>query len=351
MKFDFAIGNPPYHDESIGDNKTFAPPVYDKFMDAAYQVAEKVELIHPAKFLFNAGGTPKKWNEKMLNDEHFKILDYHEDATNVFPTTEIKSGVVISYRDEKSTFGSIGVYIKQKELNSILHLVRNRSDFVSLSDIAVSSYAYHFTKKMHQDFPTAKSRLSKGHEDDLKSNTFDNLPDILLNEKPDDGKNYVQVMGREKVAGNDKKKDRTRRFIREDYITEVLNLHKYKIFLSCANGKGFFGESLTPPFVVEPNVASTETFISLGAFDDEQSANNLMKYIQSKFARTLLGIKKVTHHITVDTWMYVPLQDFSPQSDIDWTRSIREIDQQLYAKYKLSPEEIDFIETHVKEME
>ena len=75
MKFDFVIGNPPYQDNTKGDNDSFAPPIYDKFMDAAYSIADKVELIHPARFLFNAGSTPKKWNKKMLEDEHFKILE------------------------------------------------------------------------------------------------------------------------------------------------------------------------------------------------------------------------------------------------------------------------------------
>ena len=76
MKFDFVIGNPPFQDSSIGDNKTFAPPVYYKFVDAAYEVADKVELIHPARFLFNAGSTPKQWNEKMLQDKHLKVMFY-----------------------------------------------------------------------------------------------------------------------------------------------------------------------------------------------------------------------------------------------------------------------------------
>lgn len=64
MKFDFVIGNPPYQDNTIGDNVTYAPPVYHLFIDAAYAVADKVELIHPARFLFNAGSTPKEWNKK-----------------------------------------------------------------------------------------------------------------------------------------------------------------------------------------------------------------------------------------------------------------------------------------------
>ena len=70
MKFDFVIGNPPYQDETLGENKGYAPPIYHLFLDGAYKVADKVELIHPARFLFNAGSTPKAWNQKMLSDPH-----------------------------------------------------------------------------------------------------------------------------------------------------------------------------------------------------------------------------------------------------------------------------------------
>ena len=84
-KFSFCIGNPAYQDTSLGENATFMPPVYDKFLDSAFEIADKVEMIHPARFLFNAGSTPKAWNEKMLNDEHFKVLHYEENAAAIFP--------------------------------------------------------------------------------------------------------------------------------------------------------------------------------------------------------------------------------------------------------------------------
>ena len=80
MKFDFVIGNPPYQDSTIGDNDTYAPPVYNQFMDESYKIGHAVELIHPARFLFNAGSTPKAWNEKILNDKHFKVLHYEPDT-------------------------------------------------------------------------------------------------------------------------------------------------------------------------------------------------------------------------------------------------------------------------------
>ena len=76
-----------------------------------------------------------------------------------------------------------------------------------------------------------------------------------------------------------------------------------------------------------------------------------MKYIKTKFARAMLGTLKITQHNIQETWQNVPLQDFTEKSDIDWSKSIKEIDQQLYEKYGLSPEEIEFIESKVKEME
>ena len=75
MKFDYVIGNPPYQQDSVGANESDTP-LYHLFYQASMQVANKVELITPARFLFNAGATPKEWNEAMLNDEHFKVLFY-----------------------------------------------------------------------------------------------------------------------------------------------------------------------------------------------------------------------------------------------------------------------------------
>lgn len=99
-----------------------------------------------------------------------------------------------------------------------------------------------------------------------------------------------------------------------------------------------------------PLVGYTRSFIGIGSFDREFEANACFKYIKSKFARTALGILKITQDNNKDTWKYVPLQNFTLESDIDWSVSIAEIDKQLYKKYNLTQEEIDFIESHVKEM-
>lgn len=91
--------------------------------------------------------------------------------------------------------------------------------------------------------------------------------------------------------------------------------------------------------------------MSFGAFDTKFEAEACLTYIKTKFARAVLGILKITQDNPVGVWKFVPLQNFTNKSDIDWTQSIPDIDRQLYAKYKLSQEEIDFIEAKVKAMD
>ena len=346
--FDFCIGNPPYQDETLGDNKGFAPPVYDQFMDAAYEISECVELIHPARFLFNAGSTPKAWNKKMLSDPHLKVLFHEQNSAKVFPNTDIMGGVAVTYHDNSKNFGAIEIYTAFDELNSILKKVYHCKEFKSFKDIVISSYSYHFTKAMHRDYPLAADKLSKGHQYDLKSNVLEKLDNIFLVEPPEQIEKYVAIYGRVK-------NERVFRYILKEYITEVSNLYKWKIFVPKANGSGALGEVVSTsvigqPIVIQPAVGHTESFISIGSFETENEAIACYKYICSKFARCLLGILKVTQDNPPEKWKYIPLQIFTKNSDIDWSKSVHEIDLQLYRKYGLSSEEIDFIETNVKEM-
>lgn len=107
---------------------------------------------------------------------------------------------------------------------------------------------------------------------------------------------------------------------------------------------------MTLPEISEPGVGATESFVSVGLFDTAEECDNLLKYIKSRFMRAMLGVVKITQDLTPSKWKYVPLQDFTAHSDIDWSKSVAEIDRQLYRKYDLTADEIEFIETHVKEM-
>lgn len=167
MKFDVVIGNPPYQEET---KDTSDKPIYNYFMSEAYKFADKVCFITPARFLFNAGKTPKKWNAKMLDDKHLKVAYYEQDSSNVFPNTDIKGGVAITYRDTQKNFGKIGTFTHFDELNTALHKVLEKnknSDF--LDSLYYSTDSYKFSQKMHQDFPEAKEKLSKGHEKTVAS--------------------------------------------------------------------------------------------------------------------------------------------------------------------------------------
>lgn len=353
MKWDFAIGNPPYQEESnlqqelAADNKrNFAPPVYNVFLDEAYKVAETVEMIHPARFLFNAGSTPKNWNEKMLNDDHLKVSYYEPDSDKVFPglSTPIKGGIAITYRDRKTVCGAIKAFTQYPELNTILQKVLKSDGFEGLSNIVYPRTSYRLTSKMHDENPWAIKRLSDGHAHDMSSNIITLLPEIFLDKLPKKSTEYATILGRE----NNK---RVYKYIKQEYINNVDNFLFYKVLIPQATGSGIFGETFSSPFVEGPRTGSTETFISIGKFEKASEAESLRKYICTKFARAMLGILKVTQNGNKPVWKYIPLQDFTSSSDINWNTSIANIDKQLYKKYDLSQEEIDFIETHVKEME
>ena len=339
--FDYVIGNPPYQEEKQGDSNT-ATPMYNHFMDATYEISDKVELIHPARFLFNAGYTPKNWNKKMLNDVHFKVLLYEPDGTKVFPNTDIKGGIAITYRDQHKDFGAIEIFTQYTEMNQILHKILGSPDFIGLSSIIVTSFAYHYSKTLYEENSQLRGRASQGHDYDIQSNAFSVYPEVFFDNPPDD-ENYIRILGRE---GN----NRCWKYIKRSYVTEVSNLDTYKVFFPKATGIGQFGEILPEGIIGKPGDGGTVTFISIGSFSSEKEALNCLKYTKGKFARALLSVLKVTQDNTPGKWKYVPLQDFTPNSDIDWSKSIHEIDLQLYHKYGLDEKEIEFIETHVKEM-
>lgn len=343
-KFFGGIGNPPYQDDTIGENMSYAPPLYNTMIDAASNISDRVEMITPARFLFNAGSTPKAWNEKMLNDPHFKVMSYEPDSSKVFPGTNIKGGVAVTYRDKTKTYEPIKTFIPNETHKKIAVKISQRHE-KSLSKIMYASERYKFTDAMHNEHPEVESLLSKGHRYDMKSSVLSKLDDIVFFEnKPDDGNEYVRIFG---VIKN----KRVTRWIKRSYINAPENFDKWKVFLPQANGSGALGEVLSTPLIGAPLIGATQTFMSIGCFDTENEAQACMKYIKTKFARTLLGVLKVTQSNSIATWLYVPIQDFTSNSDIDWSQSVADIDRQLYKKYELTEDEIAFIEEKVKAME
>lgn len=337
-KFDVVIGNPPYQEEAQGEG-TRDTPVYHRFMDAAYELGTKVVLITPARFLFNAGFTPKAWNERMLADPRLTVPIYVRNSSELFPGTKIRAGIAVTYRDAERAGAPIETFTAYEELNTILHKVRESgTTFIETLGIT-SSRSYRYTDKLYEEHPEALTLRPEGNSALVNTNTFEQFSFLYYETRPADGREYVQVLG---VIKN----KRHRRWIRSDYITGPESFGKYKVALPAANENNKLGQ-MAAPEVVEPGVAVTQTFLTIGAFETEAEARACLSYVKTKFARAMLYVLKVTQHNPRATWRFVPAQDFTSASDIDWTKSIPEIDAQLCSKYGLDPKEIAFIEDKV----
>lgn len=342
MKFNAVVGNPPYQEEGISTRKA---PIYHLFYDISFKLSNKVTLITPGRFLFKAGQTPKEWMDKILEDKHFKVVRYFSKSTDVFPTVDIKGGVVISYRDADKDFGTIGFFSSYPELKSILLKVYSHKDFrkEEFSDMISSQGLYKFSSAAFIECPEIQTIQGQGTASKITSRSLDKLPAIFMSEVPNNEHTYVQMIG---LCDS----RRAVKWIKLSNLQPVKSLEYYKVLVAEANGSGTLGETLSTPFIGAPMVGHTDTFLTIGMFESENEALGCLKYIKTKFARTLLGTLKATQHNPRDTWANIPNQDFTNQSDIDWNKSIREIDQQLYTKYNLTEEEIEFIEKMIKPM-
>lgn len=338
INLDVIIGNPPYQEETQG---TSDKPIYNEIMDLAYEVCEECCFISPGRFLFNAGKTPPVWNKKMLTDEHLKVAWYTKNSRDVFSDVGFKGGVAITLRSQKQHYGKIGFFSEYKELSSIYNKVCDKIGIGKLSDIVYTQNKFNLDE-LYSDYPQYRNIIgSAGREKRLTTNIFSQLD--VFTQNPIDS-NSICVLG---LIEN----KRIYRYVPTKYIDTHININCYKVVLPKSNGTGSFGEELSSPLVSEPKNGYTQSFIGIGAFPTKLEAEFALKYIKTKFARTMLGMLKVTQDNNKDVWNFVPLQIFTPQSDIDWTKSVAEIDAQLYAKYGLTKDETNFIESMVKPME
>lgn len=338
MKFDAVVGNPPYQEETDATRK---PPIYNYFYDMAFELAPIATLVTPARFLFDAGQTPKEWNRKMLGDNHFKVIHYFENSKDVFDTVDIKGGVAITYRDRNSDFGPINIFTPNKTLDRILKKVVQSEAFVSLSEYISSRGNYRFTELFFKDFPNALKQLEKGTGNMITSNVFDVMP-YAFHSEVSNQENY-KIVGRSNNI-------RMVKSIEKKYVQKSKFIDKFNVLFPKSSGRGLFGEKIASGNIVEPGTIATDTYISIGMFDNKNCAERFCKYMKTKFFRTMLGIKKATQDNAKTVWEYVPYFDFNSEV-IDCNVSIAEIDRQLYDKYSLTKDEIDFIEKNVTSMD
>jgi len=343
-KFDVVIGNPPYQDDLIGDNETKAPPIYHQFMDAAFEVADRAVLVTPARFLSNAGQTPKSWNQKTLADEHLTVAIFEPSSATIFPGTDIDGGIVVTYRDATRVVGPIGNHSHLSDAaKSLVDAVAKHAQ-ASLAE-TITEHPCSWDAQVFIDHPELRERIPVSSGLRMKTNTFERMGEVCLTSAPDDGHDYVRILG---LA----RRKREERWVRKDYVVAPPVVGKFKVFIAKADGAAVkAGRVVGTPSIAPPNTGFTQTFITIGKFDSETEATACATYVKTKFARAMLGILKTTQDNSAIKWKHVPLEDFSATSDIDWTKSISDIDKQLYAKYELGANEIAFIEAKIKPLE
>lgn len=338
MKFASAVGNPPYQQHHDLRNRDDA--IYHHFMELGFQIAQHSVFITPARFLFGVGSTPSEWNHRVLHERHFQVERYFPDARAVFTHAEIKGGVAVTSYRVTHMGTPVELFIPDATLRAIYHKVKVGSENFAQNVSQIMQVQNKFNlNTVFADYRQYQPLMKT--EKRLTSAAFAKYSELFHREVVE---GEVLIYGR---LNN----ERCYRAIDPRYLEASPNFNYYKVLVTSANGTGELGETLATPIVAPPRVGYTQTFIGLGCFATELEAQALLKYLKTRFARLLLGLKKTTqNNKTPETWSKIPLQDFTPHSDLDWSVSVAELDKQLFAKYGLSTAEQEYILTIVKEM-
>lgn len=343
MKFNVIVGNPPYQ-QSDGGARASAKPIYNLFVESAKELNPNyISMIMPTRWYAGGKGLDV-FREIMLNDKHISELHDFLKPDILFQNTNNRGGICYFIRDKS--------YDNSKNLTKLFTYKNNLTPVLNIrslktpdSDILIRHcIALEIISKVksHIDFETFENHISSRKPFDLEGNVVNDAKKFRLDKKGI--KKPLMCYGKSKKIG----------YVEKDEIIKNANwIDNYKVFAPYANNIGTeLNDDNLNAFVGEPKTICTETYIVMGATLnlDLISSSNLVKYFYTKFARFMHSLPKVSQHGTSKTYKFVPLQNFTKNSDIDWSKSIQEIDKQLYEKYKLSNAEIEFIDNMIKPM-
>ena len=329
MKISAIVGNPPYQIMDGGAGVS-AKPVYNNFVDIAKQLCPNfVSMIIPAKWYTDGKGLDE-FRKNMLNDKHLaKIIDY-TDSRDCFSNVDIAGGVCYFLWD-KSYLGDCNfTNIYQKQRQSVMRNLSLMKNFVRYAESeCIIAKVQNGTSNFYD------SKVSTRKPFGLATDT---LPlesgDLLLK--------YNKGIGAYDSSLISKGKSMIPQW--KVIISRLTAEHAGQ---TDSEGRKRILSSLD---ILKPYEICTETYLVVDAFDTQEEAQNLEAYLKTRLVRFLIAQLAATQQMTKDKFQYVPFQNFTESSDIDWKKSISEIDQQLYTKYHLTDEEIAFIEKMIKPM-
>ncbi len=341
MKFDAIVGNPPYQENisTAEDNSSLSKQVFPSFIEIGVRIKPKyLSLITPSRW-FTGDAQDKsflKLRQFIKSNNHISKIVNYQNSKDVFSDVVIKGGVNY-FLIEENYFGKVDfINCDSRECRSEI-----RNLFEDDLDVIISNGI---------DYPIIKKVQNKGFISLVSITTGRNAFDIIgkvssLNSITKD-KNFAG-------CGKIRCKDNVMRYIDPALVKKNRDIFEsYKIFISKSAGDPSSDFRIIGlPYLGYPNEACTDSLIPIGKFDNLNEAENLQKYFKTKFLRYLVSILKTSQNVTQIVYKFVPLQDFTENSDVDWSKQISEIDKQLYSKYLLSEDEISVIEKTIKVME
>lgn len=341
LDFNIVVGNPPYQ-ESDGGAGASAKPIYNEFVGISKElIPTNIALIMPTRWYAGGKGLDE-FRDQMLSDAQVSQLHDFLKPEVIFPEINLRGGICYLLWDKEHNNNPTQVFTYKNDLKPKIDSRKLRTED---SDIFIRhGIAIEILKKInsHPKFKSFEKYISSRRPFNIDAN-------IVKNEKFRNSKkgleNPVVCYGKGKQVG----------YLERDEISKNIDwIDKYKVFTPRANNIGTeLNDDNLNTFIGKPNTICTESYIVVGVKLnlDETSASNLCKYFTTKFARFQHSVGKASQDATSKTYKFVPLQDFTISSDINWDASIKEIDKKLYEKYSLSQEEIDFIETMIKPMD
>ena len=338
MGFQISVicGNPPYQLSDGGGTGDSAKPIYNKFIEQAKKLNPKyLVMIIPSRWMKGGKGLDG-FRKTMMKDACISnIVDFENAETCFGNNVHIDGGVCYFLRDStyngpchyiyQSASGHIDVsdrYLDNGIINTVIRdsrqvsLIEKASDGDRFSSIVSARNPYGF----YADF----------------FNRPEKYPQISCQNSMDK-EHSVSIYGVKGIKGGAK---RTVGYIKpEDVRKNNASVNSYKLFFS----KAYLTTSTVPPEIIQakPCEICTETFLEIGPFNKENEMINALSYLKTKFARALLFFNRHSLNISQSSFDLIPLQDFSKP----WT------DEELYAKYNLTDDEITFIESMIKPME
>ncbi len=343
MKFNAIVGNPPYQVMDGGGTGDSSKPVYNKFIEISFKFKPNVwSFIFPSRWMKGGKGLDEFRNKMMDSVQIKKIFDY-QNAKHLFNNINIDGGIcyVLWEKDHNGPVDYTYITEHNEKIRDKRYL-----KLESLTNIIRDSRQITIVNKF-KEIPSkfsaiVSSRKPYGIATDLFNNpskySYEAIPTCAF-------KNSLKIYG---VFGNKGGAKRRIGFIDKSLVSDNGSINKWKLLHSYA----YTTEATVPPEIIlaGPFECCTETFLQIGSFEQELEAINCLKYVKTKTFRGLLSFNRSQKNISKSTFNLIPLQDFTPQSDIDWSKSVAEIDQQLYKKYELTEEEIAFIESKIKPM-